>query len=163
MPEKKIVIRFNYSNDSAAASGSKKTEPRLITEWNIKRILIALLVLVLCSSALIYLVSPENGSDDLTTTGVDATVVELAIPSPPNTARRPSNDELVDVKKKNKKEIVLSQPRIQKQPSKSHSNAIKQADQPAQKVKGQHKTASVVVRATLSRKISNREPAGIEI
>ena len=108
MSEKKIVIRFNYSSDPATASGSKKAEPRLITEWNIKRILIVLFVLVLCSSALIYLVSPENGSDDLTTTESDATVVELAIPSPPNIAKRPSNNELVDVKRKHKKEAVLS-------------------------------------------------------
>ncbi len=57
MPEKKVVIRLNYSSDNRPKAVSK---PEVITEWNIRRIAGAVLILMLLAGATFWFLWKQN-------------------------------------------------------------------------------------------------------
>lgn len=58
--EKKVVIKINYAANAQKHTTGKHAAPQMVTEWNIKRIVVALTVLVLMAAFGIYLWAGRN-------------------------------------------------------------------------------------------------------
>lgn len=152
MTEKRnIVIKVKLAGKSA-----ENFEPKVVTEWNIKRIAIASATLILSLILLVYVIS--DGTDDGDTGNVaaipqaevnESEIKSLDIPK--------QTDQQFNTPVKPKKELNKSQTDDNKT-----KDVIKK--QSVQKAAKEHEHTAVaahnVVRASLTYEMNNKEPAG---
>ena len=158
--KRNIVIKVSYP---VAGKAAENIAPKMITEWNVKRILIAAGVLVLALVALIYGISNDTGK-----TGVDDVEVSLNELEKPVVA--PVGTKETEIKNLDiPKQVVAktgplgeSKSEINKKQSSIQVNGIIKK-QPKEKVikEGEYsKTNPNVSRALLTYAINNKEPSG---
>ncbi|PKM12155.1 MAG: hypothetical protein CVV13_06180 [Gammaproteobacteria bacterium HGW-Gammaproteobacteria-3] len=164
MENKKIVIRINRSQDREKARSSR-SESRQITQWNIKRIVLALVILLSCIVIpFCYLDKGlENAADDkagivehkpekekpVTEKQQPESLIEKKLPEKAlieSVAEKPSGITTDDINKP-----VLDNT---EKPADSHPQKIPEAK--VERVVTHHK----VPRALLARGVSNNEPFG---
>ncbi len=158
--KRNIVIKVKYP---VAGKKAESATPKMITEWNIKRILLAATALVLILVSLIYLVGNDTQEADVNNAEVTVNTQE----TPP-----------VEVKETETKNLDIPKQTIEKtnppvKPKKESNKKQKQTDdirekenikkQPTEKVikgQGYSKDNHNVVRASLTYQVNNKEPAG---
>lgn len=154
--KRNIVIKVKYPVSGKTPIDST---PKMVTEWNVKRILIAVGVLVLMLILLIYIISNDEQKTD-----VDNAAITV------NTIDKPVTPQVVvkDIETKNlaipKQEIEKTNSSV-KQKKESYK---KTADMPINKVIKKPSNEKVIIskatrnvpRAILTYKINNKEPAG---
>jgi hypothetical protein len=157
--KRNIVIKVKYPVSGKAASDPT---PKMVTEWNIKRILVAAAILILALVLLVfYIVSddePETSAESGEINTADKTVAppvelkdvetkDLAIP------KQVTNKTSLPVKQK-------KEPYIKNNDIKAEKVIKKPANEKTQPERNHSKTAHVVSRAVLTDKINNKEPVG---
>lgn len=156
--KKNFAIRVNYSK-SGRNSENRLSEPEMITEWHVKRILLAVsLVGVLISGALYLFIKP------------DAPLPDAGV----NTAFKPEikneyiKGQPVIIKPADKPEAVnkLTEPETQKQVASIKVKEVEKKQPVITKQKNVAKKQSATIfnknvsRALLTSKINNKEPSG---
>lgn len=157
--KRNIVIKVKYPISGKAATD---LPPKMITEWNVKRILIAVSILVLMLALLIYIISNDGQKTDVDNTAINGSALDkpvmlqeavkeietknLAIPKQAN----PKTDSLFKQKKESykKKVNIPINKNITKTPNKKDITEHRYS-----------KTTHNVPRALLTYKINNKEPA----
>ena len=64
--DKQVRIKINYAGNTKMHTAGKHTEPQMVTEWNIKRIVIVFVILGFFVACGIYLWLGQNGKDTTT-------------------------------------------------------------------------------------------------
>ncbi len=142
MKDSKVVIKINYDKIK-----NRQTQPKMVTEWHIKRILIAVTGGVVILGILIYIFSGDEGKQQLITEQtkqMDLGEYEI------NTAKRmPERMTLAE-----KETITFTD--IKKEKNK---NTIKHR-KPDKNMILPNISDNRVSRALLTRKLNNKEPVG---
>ncbi|WP_020160836.1 DUF2914 domain-containing protein [Methylobacter marinus] len=160
--KKNIVIRVNYSK-SGRKAGSVGAAPEMVTEWHVKRIVLAVIVIgMLIFSALYFLLNPgeQNAEVSLSDTDFNASVKpeekDVYIQERPKPIK-PENKS-VAINNIIEAETQKQKPSIKVEVKKKQRTIISQ-ENVTRKM-----SASVinknVSRALLTDKINNKEPAG---
>jgi len=158
--KRNIVIKVKYP---VAGKSAENLTPKIITEWNIKRILLAAGALVLILVSLFYVFSDDTQEAEITNAESVNTLEIPAIPQdkdteirkldiPKQTAGKTSSS----VKPKKEPNKKIQQP----DDTKVKEVIKKQPDQTSIKEHEYSAAAHNVVRASLTYDINNREPAG---
>lgn len=161
--KKNIVIKVKYRKPGKAPAAEEFT-PKIITEWNVKRILIAVSVLIVVLAVLAYIIINDNDENIPGNSESSASTVEQELALPPEnkeieikradiprqveTKNSPLIKPLKEPIKKNRSTIDIADKKVVK----------KQFDEKA--VKGYSKDRYNVIRAVLSYDINNKEPKG---
>lgn len=156
MDKRNIVIKVKYPISGKAAIDPT---PKMVTEWNIKRILIAVAVLILMLVSLIYIFSNDEQKTDEDNAAI--IVNEIDKPVTPQ----------AEVKETETKDLAIPKQVIEKPGS-----SVKQKKEPYKKIADipvnkvikkpsndkviASKAAHNVSRAILTYKINNKEPVG---
>ncbi len=161
--KRNIVIKVSYP---VAGKETENATPKMVTEWNVKRILLAAGVLALMLAALIYIISNDTKKTDVDNAAVLVNAIEESA-TPPVEVKETETKNL-DIPKqvvaetnslvKSKKEANKKNISIASIPAKE---VIKK--QPKEKVikeRGYSKANPNVPRAVLTYAINNKEPVG---
>lgn len=161
--KRNIVIKVSYQGSEKA---TENVAPKMITEWNVKRILLAAGALVLILVVLFYVINASTQKTDVDNAAVMVNAIEKQEAPQP------------DVKEGEIKATELSRQAVAKtnSPDKSKKESHKKSKQavdiaakeiikkqPAEKVikeRGYSKVNPNVPRALLTYEINNKEPAG---
>lgn len=156
MTEKRnIVIKVKLAGKTA-----ENFEPKVVTEWNIKRIAIAAAVLILVLFFLVYIIS-DNTDDDATanTAAIPQTQdneTEIKNLDIPKQTEQQFNTPVKPAKEPNKKDKQIEDIKIK--------DVIKK--QPERKAAKEHEyslSPHNVVRASLTYEMTNKEPVGVAV
>ncbi|MGZ5007213.1 MAG: DUF2914 domain-containing protein [Methylobacter sp.] len=161
--KRNIVIKVKYPVSGKAA---KNIEPKIITEWDVKKILIAAGILVFILVALFYLISKDTQRNDSDNAELAVNTIEKNLPLPPENT--PSEIKKPDISKpimangnppiKPPKELAK---KIKPTDDITTKKAItKSANEKVIKEPGYPKTTHNLTRAVLVYDINNKEPAG---
>ncbi|WP_084480046.1 DUF2914 domain-containing protein [Methylomicrobium lacus] len=82
---KNIVIKVKYTPPNAGA----ESQPRIITEWNVKRIAGALTILILLLGALYFVLRGKSRDMDNVRNAAPSSPIEAPVPPPPASAAKP--------------------------------------------------------------------------
>lgn len=154
--KRNIVIKVKYPISGKAAVDST---PKMVTEWNIKRILIAVGVLILMLVSLIYIFSNDDQKTDVDNAAITGNEIDKSITSE------------AEVKETETKTLAIPKQAIEKpsSPVKQKKEPYKKtSDIPANKVIKKPSNEKIIIskaahnvsRAILTYKINNKEPAG---
>lgn len=161
--KRNIVIKVKYP---VAGKTAENLAPTMITEWNIKRILLAAGALVLILASLFYVINDDTQETDVNNAATIVNTIEKQATPP------------VEVKEAETKNPDISKQAVEKtnssiKPKKDSDKKNKQAGDtklkeiikkhPNEKVIKEHgysKANHNVVRASLTYEINNKEPAG---
>jgi hypothetical protein len=159
--KRNIVIKVNYP---VSEKGTRHLAPKMITEWNVKRIALVAGALVLVLAALIYVINKEPKKVDS---------VNVPVPVSVNATEQQVSPEIKD----KEAEVITPELPVQpineivpsKKPKKDSSKAKNQTaraepvkKQPNKKISKEHEHSHVVSRSLLTYGIKNKEP-GAEI
>ncbi len=160
--KKNIVIKVKYLKHGKV---EEDFTPKMVTEWNVKRILIAAGVLIFILAVLAYIINQDTQKNDSDNSDMIVNTVEKELPLPPEIKvaeiRKPDISKQVVVKTN----PPIKPPKESNKKSKPASEIIdiadkkvikKQSDEKA--VKGYSKDRHNVIRAVLSYDINNKEP-----
>ncbi len=90
--KKNIVIKVKYPT-SDKKEEHEVSAPKIITEWNIKRILLALAAIIFLISGLLYFIKPDTEKADLQSVGNSQPDTAAALPEKiNNTTGKPKNE-----------------------------------------------------------------------
>lgn len=156
--KRNIVIKVKYP---VAGKAAEQLAPKMITEWNIKRILFAAGALVLILVSLFYLISNDTQETDIN----NAEVVNTQ--ETPQVEVKETETKNLDIPKQAVEKTNSSvKPKIesnkklkQTDDAKVKENIKKQSNEKVIKELGYSKV-NHVVRASLTYEINNKEPAG---
>lgn len=158
MTEKKaIVIKVKYPV-SANQTGNKSPSPQVITEWNVKRISLAVLVVGLLIGAVIYGVNHEEPQAPLPIdykSSLDAF-------SPPAPSQLPAQSAVIPEAIKNQNISKLNPESNIEKPKATKTTNISKTKSTEHLQNKQKKANKNVVRALITHQINNKEP-GLEI
>lgn len=162
--KKNIVIKVKYLKHGKTA---EEFTPKIVTEWNVKRILIAAGVLIVVLAVLTYIFIKDSDENDSDKSDVIVNTVEKELALPPEV--KETEIKRADIPKQ---VAAKTSPLIKplKEPNKKNKSIgdiidiadkkiiKKQSDEKA--VKGYSKDRYNVIRAVLSYGINNKEPKG---
>ncbi|MDP1663555.1 MAG: DUF2914 domain-containing protein [Methylobacter sp.] len=159
-----IVIKVKYP---VSGKATEKFEPKMITEWNVKRILLAAGVLVFILAALFYVINndPQKNDSDNTAVVVADTIEKKVTPQ--------VEIKEIEIKKPDSSKQAVTKTNLPIKPTKEATKKNKPASditvktavkkQSTEKVIkdiGYSKVNHHVTRAVLTYDINNKEPVG---
>lgn len=160
--KRNIVIKVKYP---VAGKAAENLEPRMITEWNIKRLLLAAGAVILILMLLFYVVGNDTQETDIN--NAEAVVSAIEKPATPQVEIKEAEIKSLDISKEANSSVKLKKHLNKKNKQIDDANVkenIKQ--QTNEKVIKEHGNSKVnhnVARASLTYKINNRESAGEEV
>ncbi|MDP3589056.1 MAG: hypothetical protein Q8R54_00770, partial [Methylobacter sp.] len=158
--KRNIVIKVSYP---VSGKATENETPRMLTEWNVKRILLAAGVLVVMLAALIYGINYDTQKTDVDNTAALVNEPEISVTSPVEVKDGEINNL---VPPKQAAEETNPPVKSKHEPNdKAASTQVKEVikKQPKEKVnqeRGYSKVNPNVPRALLTYAINNKEPAG---
>jgi len=158
--KKNIVIKVSYP---VAGKATENTAPKMVTEWNVKRILLAVGVLVLILASLIY--SINNDTQKIDADNATVLVDPLERQATPSDEAKETEIKNLDIPKQ---AIAETGPPVNSKNGSDKKTARVQIKdvikkQPKEKVikeRGYSKVNPNVSRALLTYAINNKEPTG---
>jgi len=158
--KKNIVIKVKYP---VAGKAVERVPPKMITEWNIKRILFAATALILILVSLFYLIGNDTQETDVNNAEVTVNTQE----TPPVEVKKTETKSLDIPKQTLEKTSPPVKPKKEsnKKPKttediKAKENIKKQSTEKVIKGQGYSKDSHNVVRTSLSYRVNNKEPEG---
>jgi hypothetical protein len=161
--KRNIVIKVKYP---VSGKATKNIEPKMITEWDVKKILIALGILVIILASLFYVINsdtPENNSDNA---ALGVNTIEKNLPLPPENnpveTKKPVIPKPIAEKSNSSAKPTKETTKISKSTdSVTVKKTIKnQANEKVIKEPGYSRLNHNLTRAALVYDINNKEPAG---
>ncbi len=158
--KRNIVIKVSYP---VSGKATENETPRMVTEWNVKRILLAAGVLVLMLAALIYGINYDTQKTDVENAAALVNEQEIPVTSPVEvkdgeinnlvSSKQAAEETNPPVKSKNELNDKAASTQVKEVIKKQPKGKVN-------KERGYSKVNSNVTRALLTYAINNKEPAG---